>query len=353
MNFREEIKKNVFSKGKLVHRSLNKSWYEQKKILFVLEKIYFETAFLDVEASLRERLLYISLDFFSPVFCNFCKNKQLRVKKNISFFYKSCSDQSCKKKLKSLASKINWKNHSNEKVEKIKNKISNSNKGKKRCLEVCQRQSNRMLGTKQSSITTARRVQSRKNNGNPWFSKETKQKLSNSNKITHSSKEFREKHKETYKNSRIKQSNTIKKKIASGEFTPPITNSWTRWEAFAVKNNKKKHFRSSWEAAFWLITDFEYEKIRIPYVLNGKNKIYITDFVDEKQKKIFEIKPDSTRETAKNKAKFSAAQCWATENGYSFEIIGESWFKSNLKEKDFYGNEHLSLPLRKLYEKGN
>lgn len=344
---RKKIMAAVFCDAKLRHKALQRNWYEKNNQLDILEEIYITTSFLDTNASLRERLYYVESDLVAPVICTFCKTRQLRLKLGGSLnFYKSCLSAECQVLCKAQATSTNWHKQSEKQMQSIKEKISISNSGKQRSLEVRQTQSARMRGTKQSKATVSNRMNSRKTNGKPWLSASTKQKLSESNKKTHSSPEFRAKYKTVYANSRVKQSTAMKAKIANGSFTPPITNSWTRWAAYANKNRETKRFRSSWEAAFWLLTDFEYEKVRVPYQYNGKDRVYIVDFVDHAGKTIFEIKPDSTRNTSVNKLKFEAATAWAQSNGYAFEVIGNSWFAQHITDSLFIENDQLRMPLR-------
>lgn len=346
-DLREKIKQEVFHNGKLIHKALQRSWYERNYKLSILEEIQLETMFLDAEASLRERLYYIEFDLTSPKICTFCNERQLRLKTGGTLrFFKSCYNIDCKKQCRSAAISTNWRTFTEEQKRLLKEKIRKANLGKKASLEVRQAQANRMRGRKQSETTVSKRMNSRKANGTPWITEETKQKLSISNKKVHTSAEFRAKHKTTYDNSRVKQSATMKTKIANGSFTPPITNSWTHWSAYANKNGVTKRFRSSWEAAFWLLTDFEYEKIRVPYNYQGKERVYIVDFVDSAKNVIFEIKPDSIRNTGVNKTKFEAATAWAKQNNYTFEIIGNNWFAQYITDSLFVDNEHLRVPLR-------
>ena len=91
------------------------------------------------------------------------------------------------------------------------------------------------------------------------------------------------------------------------------------------------NYKSSWEMLFQhLNPDFEYEKIRIQYEdLNGKNRIYITDFVNFKTKEIIEIKPDAMVKFYNYPEKERAAIMWAKENGYTFKHLGTAWFNEN------------------------
>lgn len=136
--------------------------------------------------------------------------------------------------------------------------------------------------------------------------------------------------KEQKDNSYKKLSNTIKRKIKDGTWTPNITNSWAGSKIKLIIENKEISYRSSWEAFYHLCNQhLEYEKIRIPYIYNDIEHNYITDFTDEYNKIIYEIKPKKNIDNEKNKIKFKYANKWCKENGYKFIIISNDWFKNN------------------------
>jgi len=130
-----------------------------------------------------------------------------------------------------------------------------------------------------------------------------------------------------------KQSEAIKLKIKNGEFTPCVTNSWcrSRIEIYNIP------FRSCWEAVFYILNpNLEYEKIRIPYIDDNKiEKIYITDFVNNDDKIIYEIKPKSVRNTTKNILKEKAAIKWCIDNGYQYICISDEYFLENAHKIDY------------------
>ena len=87
-----------------------------------------------------------------------------------------------------------------------------------------------------------------------------------------------------------KASVSMKHKIAQGTFTPPITNTWTHWNASITIDGKTKKFRSSWEACVWYCNQhLEYETIRVPSITS--QKVFIIDFYDRDANIIYEIKP--------------------------------------------------------------
>jgi len=130
-----------------------------------------------------------------------------------------------------------------------------------------------------------------------------------------------------------KLSNTMKEKIRKGEFVPNITNSWANSKCVCEINNKQIKFRSSWEAFFNIVNPYLlYEKVIIPYKYKNEEHNYIVDFVDNNQKKLYEIKPDSEKDKKRNQAKRKFALNWCKQNEYSYITIGDEWFRSNFKK---------------------
>lgn len=151
---------------------------------------------------------------------------------------------------------------------------------------------------------------------------------------------------------RIKQSNSMRKAIREGRFTPCVTNSWakSRCDVKIVRNYNEiiVKCRSSWDAYFQLLNPkCEYEKLRIPYIHNNQLKNYLVDFLDTFHKKIYEIKPSSLEDTLINKLKFESADRWAKENNYEFIIITEDWFKNNYDESLIFSQPDY-LKMKKL-----
>lgn len=128
-------------------------------------------------------------------------------------------------------------------------------------------------------------------------------------------------------------SKRIKRMIADGTFTPNITNSWAKSRCIIQLNGKEIKLRSSWDAYFQLLNpSFKYEKLRIPYKWNNNWHNYIIDFIDDKNKCIYEIKPNSEINKGLVKAKRKAAIKWAKDNKYEYIEITEDWFKINHNE---------------------
>lgn len=131
-----------------------------------------------------------------------------------------------------------------------------------------------------------------------------------------------------------KLSKILKDKIARGEWTPEVTNSWANSKVNLKMFNL--NFRSTWEAYFYAKMKksgfhIEYEKVRIKYfdTVKGKTRVYITDFVDYENKIIYEVKPSGYKDSQNVTDKELAAKEWCLENGFSFEYISNSWFKQN------------------------
>lgn len=170
-----------------------------------------------------------------------------------------------------------------------------------------------------------------------------------SKKISDGSKRFRKT--EEGEIDRLRRSITMKEKIANGQFTPCITNSWNKWSAEV--NGKK--FRSRFEAIFYVFCienniNIEYEKLRVPYLnpISKSMKNYIIDFVDNINKVAYEIKPTTLLEDNVVIEKEKAAMQWCKEHGYTFKFITEI----DLKEisKHIIINRNLILPYLEVYK---
>jgi len=120
--------------------------------------------------------------------------------------------------------------------------------------------------------------------------------------------------------SRERRSILLKQRIKDGIFTPR-NNHWKNW---IVRLPDGIKYRSRWEWAFHLENPtFEYESIRIPYKINGKDRIYIIDFYDPYQKICYEIKPSTEIDKEINVLKFEQAMKYCSKNQMSFRIITE------------------------------
>ena len=287
------------------------------------------------DTGIRERIFYIFNDYDQPQLCPYCKVNKLNFLNNVICLSKICKSKECKGKIVGINNSKTWNNRSAAEKSIIAERRAISNRGKKRSPEIIARMRLLSLGRKGTPESKKRRFETRKNNGKPWHTETAKCKIRNSNKITHNSLDYRIKNKIT-ELTRAKLSNTMKLKIAEGTFTPCITNSWTRWKAFANINGIQIKFRSTWEAAFWILNQhLQYEKVRIPYVLDGVSKNYIVDFVDYDNRILYEIKPELEIETVKNKSKMAAAKSWCSLHGYTMKIVSNNWFQQNAHLIDY------------------
>jgi hypothetical protein len=345
--------------GKINHFCLKKKWYEKNNLIGVYDAIFKITDFLNGydNVSLRERIFYIQSNLGSVKLCPYCNKNKLEYNPSCVCFRTRCSELNCKKLQTSIQSKINNENMTErDRLEKSK-KCSIANKksyvdryGLERALEIKNKLKNINLGKMQSAETKIKRILTRKNNGKSWHTEKSKLKIKNSNKKTHGSIEFREKYKNVYELARNKQSETMKRKILNGEFTPCITNSWTRWKAFInIDVNEKKHFRSNWDAAFWLINkdNVDYESLRIPYKIDNKQKIYIVDFFDKTNKIAYEIKPQSLKNKAANIVKENALIEHCLKNNIIYKLVSDDWFRDNIHLIDFSKQPQLLKSFKK------
>lgn len=124
-------------------------------------------------------------------------------------------------------------------------------------------------------------------------------------------------------------SKIMKDKILKGEFTPCITNSWANSKIRINYNGKEYKFRSAWEGIFWCLhKNLDYEKIRIKYKHENKDRIYITDFYDKENKIIYEIKPSNLKIKDINLNKEKYAIDWCKSNNHKFQYIDSDYFYS-------------------------
>jgi hypothetical protein len=140
----------------------------------------------------------------------------------------------------------------------------------------------------------------------------------------------------------------MKKKIMEGKFTPNITNSWTHRNIELNVDGIITKYRSSWEAAFAILNPIcQYEKIRIPYEINGLQKTYIVDFADFDNNILYEIKPNAIKSVNSCAIKESAAREWGLRNGWEYKMISDDWFSVNISEL-----EDINFPYINLLKKG-
>jgi very-short-patch-repair endonuclease len=339
--FRQLVLDKLFKNGKMNHYCLKFSWFEDYGLVDLYNQIITNTDFLDIyNPSLRERIFYIENLYSAAQLCKYCDSNKLGYNPFKKKLHIRCNSKECRSKHSHITSTILNANLT-DKQRRIKSeKISIGNSGtlesrfgKARADELKEDNRIRNIGRKLSAETINKMIHTRTGH---LVSGETRKKISDANKIIHNSKEFRDKYKETYDNSRIKQSETMKRKIASGEFTPPVHNSWTHWDIKIKDGNSIKKFRSGWEGSFWVLNKHtNYEKLRIQYEYKNTIKNYIVDFIDQENKVVYEIKPDSLKTNEINKAKEDALIKWCLENKYTYIPINNGWFHENAKNIDY------------------
>lgn len=339
------------SSGKMYHNCLSKKWWEKRNSELLYNFVFETTNFLSNNSSFRERLFYIQNGWYKLQLCKYCNLIPKIFLKNKLKLSDRCSSYECSLLHKSEISKIVLQNMSEETKRKKAHACSISNKGdwetkfgkikSDKLKEKC-RVNN--LGKSHSEETKKKMSLSRTGK---IKSNETRKKISETNKLTHNSVSYKLKCQETHKNVGQKLSKILKEKIKNGEFTPNITNSWTRRNIEVQINGIKTKYRSSWEAAFAMLNPiFQYEKIRIPYKINGEIKTYIVDFADFENKKLFEIKPDTMKNSIICNEKEKFAREWGEKNGWTFEYISNDWFSKNIDKLQLLDFPYINL-LRK------
>ena len=340
------------SRGRLRPRADTMQWYHMRdrhrkhvNRRAVLDAIMRMTAFLDVfdDVMLRERLFYAINRIDKPLLCKHCGVRRLvpRHVTNVAKLSKTCHVSVCVNKLKGECSYAMHTNMSDEKRSRRGEAISRATKGiswderygHERAAEMRHAMRLAKLGKKQSEATRLKRSKSLKGRK---FSPDTRAKLSASNKARHSDPEFRKLHASRLVTAAPKISRKLKARIQDGTFTPCITNSWTHCDVRVIVDGIEHAFRSTFEAAFWLLNQhLAYETVRIPYEYDGSWHTYIVDFEDKRAKIVYEVKPTSMLDEPRNIAKFVAASKWAHENGYRFVIVDNAWFASNASGIDY------------------
>lgn len=135
--------------------------------------------------------------------------------------------------------------------------------------------------------------------------------------------------------SKLKQSETRKRKYLSGELTPPKGVGRGKY-SYLIYNNKRIMLRSTYEFIYALYLafnniDFKYESVRASYVdSRGKTKILISDFCIDN--KIIEIKGYKTSKLYHAKKAFESL-------GFEYEI--KYW--SDLDECYSYLKQFLDI----------
>jgi hypothetical protein len=198
--------------------------------------------------------------------------------------------------------------------------------GSKECIKNIRSENglNRDLSYLQTPEAKTKRVTSRS-----WYkhSEETKARIVETNKKTWTPEKkslLVEKNKADGVYERSSQK--MKQKILSGEFTPRTQNRLTHKRLHSEITGIKK-YRSNWEVKYHeAYPHLLYEYLRIPYVFNNVQHIYIVDFWDPDKRTAIEIKPFSMAQSPRNIAKEDALREWCKTNNAFCMLVTEKEF---------------------------
>lgn len=193
-------------------------------------------------------------------------------------------------------------------------------------------------------ISESRKEWAKTEEGREFYEKQGRR---NSRKL----KEFydTEKGRELKKRAAEKQSETMRRKVRDGEFTPPVNNRFTSWDAeIEFPDGTVRSYRSSWEACMHLSNpELNYESVRIPYQdESGKDRVYIADFEDPETGRVIEIKPK--KYWMKQSDKMDQIIRFCRDNGRPFTWVNEHNISEWIDEDDFLGFEKNVEQLNKL-----
>lgn len=143
-------------------------------------------------------------------------------------------------------------------------------------------------------------------------------------------------------------SKSMKAKILSGEFTPNSNNRNTHWDS--EYDNKK--YRSSWEALYqYHNPSDEYETLRIPYLFNNEEHVYIVDFVNYQTKHVTEVKPKELCNDSKTVAKITALKEWCVNCNFHFILADKVYLLTLQKPSNMLLFDNKTKEkINKLYE---
>ncbi|MBT3298931.1 hypothetical protein HN385_08405 [archaeon] len=202
---------------------------------------------------------------------------------------------------------------------------------------------NRVWMRKRDNIKIAKKIQHTKKK---WLqSDEAKQFYTQLGK--HNSKKMKEfnqteKGKANIKRNAKLNSKLMREKISNGEFTPPITNTFTHWDAIIEVNGKVKKFRNSWEACFWYSNQhLEYESKECRTKKTDNGRVYMGDFYDKDTKILYEIKPRSF--FLKQTKKIDSLIKHCDVSGYKFKWINENNIMDYINSEIFIDNNKIQL----------
>jgi hypothetical protein len=129
-----------------------------------------------------------------------------------------------------------------------------------------------------------------------------------------------------------KAAHTLQLRILEGKVTPQ-ENRWKAKERIKTLKGGSICCQSTWEVTLANYLDsnssvvkFEKDKVRIPYIYNNKERVYIVDFLvtyqDQKQE-LIEVKPKGLVTKDENPAKFEVAKKWCDKQDIEFIVITE------------------------------
>jgi hypothetical protein len=132
----------------------------------------------------------------------------------------------------------------------------------------------------------------------------------------------------------------IIKVIAEGKFSPQNSYNKARSKTIQTIKGGTVICHSSWEEVYARhldsdddVVSYQKDKLRIPYLKDGEERIYITDYLIEfssGKRKLVEIKPKEMLEEDDNLLKIEAGKLWCSRNDISFSLVlGEEIKKLN------------------------
>lgn len=123
------------------------------------------------------------------------------------------------------------------------------------------------------------------------------------------------------------RSRIMKNLILAGQFRPNSSNRFNRWDA--TFDDKK--YRSSWEALYhYHNQQAKYEQLRLLYILDNKEYVYIVDFIDHINQLVIEVKPSNLYKGPKWEAKYTVLSNWAKQHDYQILLVDQQWLTSNI-----------------------
>jgi hypothetical protein len=306
-----------YRKGKAVTTAKNKKWLEKTINDFPVDFNFNLNFFTENEAKTKLHSYFKEIQYrqlsndynLLNWILNFLKNlKMTNYEKLVSF---------CHGNIFCICGKI-------KKIEKPLD--VNNTCGDEKCISLIL--SNNAKSRDLSYLREREIVEKAKNNRS-WYkpSENTKEKISISNKKTWTPEKIKERTERFIRDGIYeKSSNSIKARILAGEYTPKTMNRLTH-KRLSSDITKIKTYRSNWELKYHeKNVNLKYEYLRIPYIYDNKQSVYIVDFWDDINRIAIEIKPESMKDSPKNLAKINALEEWCENNNATYKIITEKDF---------------------------